>query len=414
MLRLKDKAAFGNRWIDLSKIILLLCLFSSCATPKIIKEHIRADNIDGLIGDYHHQKPKHQKVIEQYIFTSHDFSRDSYGDLNRFVNKSENELLRSKFSAIVSSREDSILQVLDGLDDIKSISSYFKTHPDEQTFLKPIVTGTLTQNIADHEYPDVREVYLAFKNTDIADSIYPYYQSKRNMALPQIGTVLEKYCASEMKIFELYRKEGRKSIPQISSNAYGPLIDQLLDNDIPSSPAETRKLFSKITSKHNPLTAIKETIKSEVNGMVKDINECRVDLAKQLLAGPNLSRCKLPTIQIVVKRREVKCPTGDFQEISKMHNKPAPNSKVNTLLSLASFLPGYIGTAASVVDIYKTYKDSKRQAEEVSPYIKKMAKSVFKNFNDACYQEYDESFGKIRKTVIESQEQFKRLIYENY
>jgi len=375
---------------------------------------MKADDVDALIDDHNIQKTKVQKKIEEFFFTNHDFSRDTYGDLTRFQRQSVSEALQAKFSALVDKREDSILTVLDGFDDINSVSSYYKNHSDEQPFLKPIVIGTIMQDIEDKDYYDARVLYRAFEATDIRDTIYTFYAEKRVLALPQVKVALENYCKSELKLIDVYKKEGRKRIPQVSSTAFDRLIDQLLDEDIPNNPVEIKKTFSRISSKHNPITPIKEIIKDETSGLVKDINECRADLANELLYRPILNRYRLPTIQISVKKKDVKCPVNDFVKIASVYSKPAPNSKVGALLSLASWLPGYVGMAATALDIYKAYKDTKNKANEASPYIKKMATDVFNNLTATCYKEYDESFSDIRKTIVQSQEQLKQAIYEDF
>lgn len=409
---------FRNDSISVFKIFMLYILtitFTSCGTPRIIKEHIAADDIPSLIDDYNGQKSKHQKRISEYIFTSHNFSTDSYGTLLYYQGKSIDDIMKSKFDTVIKHREDSILSVLDNYKQINSIASYYKLHEDEQIFLRPIVAGTLTQNIADYEYKDVRSIYREFKDTDLKDSIYPYYVVKREEAMPQAISVVEAYCKNEMKIFEIYRKEGRGRIPKVSANAFEKVIDNLLDNDIPSDQKRLTTLYKTITGKYNPITAIKDVVKDETGKMMKDMNECRNDLVKELTDYPISNKHKVPTIPISVKKVDVKCPLNEFKAIENLQNQQANRkSKVSTLLSIASWIPNIIGDIASVADIYKTYKDTKKNAEEVSPLIQKMAKAVFVNFNKACQTEYDNSFKTVKQSIQNSHNKLKQAIYEDF
>lgn len=394
--------------------ILLILLLSSCGTPKLLKEQFANDDVIGLVQNYDNQKPKYQKKIVNHIFSNHDFSKDSYGDLIAFQNSSRSADLETRFSDVIKIREDSILSVLDQFKSVRSIASYYKEHADEQSFLCPIVAGTLTQNIQEYEYPDVRTIYREFKNTNIRDSIYPYYAEKRAEALPLAMSKVDKYCQSEVKLLSIYKSEGRERIPQVASTAFEHLIDQLLDYDFPQDQKQLVGLYNKITTRHNPISGIKDVVKDETQKMVKDINGCRKDMVKDLLDPSSTNRYMLPTLPISVKKETVKFPANDFKAIANVYKKPTPHGKINTLLSIASWIPGYIGTAATLADLYKTYKDTKNQANEVAPYIKRMATSVYKNFESTCCQEYDESFENIKKSVLKSQEKLKQAIYEDF
>lgn len=415
MLQFKGKTTFKcKQKCYIILIYALITCITSCGTPGIIKEHIAADDISGLIDDYNRQKPKIQKKIASHIFSNHNFCEDSYGSLIDFRNRCLDESLWLKFDNIIKVREDSILSVLDSFDNIISIASYYNKHSDEQDFLRPIVAGTLTQGIEEYEYKDVRAMFRAFKDTDIKDTIFPYYIAKREEALPQAISAVDAYCKSEMKIFNVYRNEGKKRIPQVSAKAFEKMIDQLLDFNIPNNQSQLMSLYNNITGKNNPIGAIKDIVKDETGKMMKDMNECRGELVKELLDYPNSKRYKLPTIPISVKKIPVKCPINDFKTISIIQNKPDKQSKATVLLSLASWLPGIVGTAATVADIYKTFKDEEKKAAEVSPHIKIMAKSVFANFIQTCKEEYDASFNNIKKTILKSHEQLKQAIHEDF
>ncbi len=395
-------------------IFVLFFFLSSCGTSQLVKEHIKSDNIAELINDHNNLKSNKQKKIESFIFTKHDFSKNSYGELKTFRDKSISDNLRIKFAQIIDAREDSILAVLDGYEKITDIASYYKKHADEQPFLNPIIAGTLLQNIQNYEYSDVRAIYREFKNTDIQDSIYTIYQEKRSQALPLAMNSVDKYCKSEIKLIDIYKKEGKKRIPQVSSIAFEKIVDQLLDCDLSQNMSKLKDRYSKITYMHNPITSIKDIVKDEAQKMSKDINECRSEIVKELLDCSYTNRYRLPTFKIAVKKKPTKFPTNDFMAITNIYNKPTPQSKTNTLLSIASWLPGYVGAAATIADLYKTYKDTKKQAGEVAPYIKRMATVVFKNFTATCSQEYDDSFEDIRKSIVKSQEKFKEAIYEDF
>lgn len=394
--------------------LILTISFSSCATPREIKEHIKTDNISELIADHNGQKPKNQRKIEDYIFNSHDFSKDSYGNLKAYRDKSTQDNMQSQLSVIINAREKSILAVLDSFENIKSIAAYYRGHFDEQSFLNPIIAGTLTQNISDYEYKDVRVIYREFRNTDIADSIYPYYAEKRELALPLAIASVEKYLKSELKLFDIYKAEGKDYIPQIASKAFEQLIDQLLDCDLSKNTPQLKEQYNRITSRNNPITAIKNVVKDEAQKMMKDMNECRSEIVKELIDAKFSSRYEIPTLPISVKKRNVKYPSSELNTIASVYQRPNPQSTINTVLSIASWLPGFIGTVATAANIYKTYKDTKKQATEVSPYIKKMATVVFNNFKATCTQEYNESYEKLREPILESQKQLKQAIYEDF
>ena len=170
--------AFGRyqKYCNMLMLLVVITSITSCGTHGVIKKHIKSDDVFGLIDDYKTQKPKYQKKIIDYIFTKHNFQNDSYATLTDFRFKSLDEYLMIKFDNIVKLREDSILSVLDSYDNINKIATYYKTHDDEHTFLRPIVIGVLTQNITEYEYKDVRAIYREFKDTDIKDSIFPYYK----------------------------------------------------------------------------------------------------------------------------------------------------------------------------------------------------------------------------------------------
>ena len=254
MLTIKGRKTFKCKQKSYTILIyaFIICM-TSCGTPGLIKEHIAADDISGLIDDYNKQKPKYQKKIASYIFSNHNFCKDSYGSLIGFRNRCLDENLWLKFDNIIKVREDSILSVLDSFTNIKSIASYYKKHSDEQDFLRPIVAGTLTQGIEEIGYQDVRAMYRAFKDTDIKDTIFPYYNAKREEALPQAIKAVDTYCKSEMKIFNVYRNEGKKRIPQVSAIAFEKMIDQLLDFNIPNNQSQLINQYKNLTGKNNPV-----------------------------------------------------------------------------------------------------------------------------------------------------------------
>ena len=403
-----------QRYRYILMLLIVITSITSCGAPSVIKKHIKSDDVLGLIDDYKTQKPKYQRTIIDYIFTKHNFQKDSYATLTDFRFKSLDEYLMLKFDNIVKLREDSILSILDSYDNIKNIATYYKTHDDEHTFLMPIVIGVLTQNITEYEYKDVRAIYREFKDTDIKDSIFPYYNIKREEALPQAVSTVEAYCVSEMKIFEAYRKAGRERIPQVSSKAFEKMIDEVLDFDIPKSQKQLLDIYNKTTSRNNPIVEIKEVVKDETGKMMKDMNECRGDLVKELLDVSSTKKYNLSKIPISVKKIPIKCPVNDFKAISDIQNRPEKRNKTGIILSLASWIPGFIGTAATVADLYKGYKDAEKKAAEISPYMKKMAKSVYTNFLQTCNREYDTSLDIVKKSVLKSQENLKHAIYEDF
>ena len=145
--------------------LLLSFFIASCGTPKLLKEHLETDNIASLISDYHELKPKYKTKITQHIFSQHDFSKDSYGTLVNYRDKCNDILLAESFDSVVSMREGQILEHLDNCGDVNCVADYYRSHSDEQPFLCPVISATLTQNIEDYDYIDVRTMYRAFKGT---------------------------------------------------------------------------------------------------------------------------------------------------------------------------------------------------------------------------------------------------------
>ena len=404
----KTKAVLTN---DIYVLILLSFLMTSCGTPKLLKEHLKADNIACLINDYHELKPKYKSKIAQYVFNQHDFSKDSYGMLIQYRDKSNDILLIESFDSVVSKREDQILEHLDKCGDVNSVADYYKSHTDEQAFLSPVVSATLTQNIEDYDYLDVRSMYRAFMGTNICDSIFPYYQQKRELALPAAKAIVKNYCKNEMKLLEVYRKDGRNKIPEIANQTYGVVIDQLLEKDFPEGRYNLTALYERIMDENNPAPKIQTHINQLTQDLRNDMNECRENLVVQLTAYSDGEAWRVPNLSVNVKKIPVKCPIEDMMTISSIQNRQSTSS---TLLSLASFIPGVIGLFATAADIYNSYKDSKETANELTPYIKNMAITINKNLKSTCNKEYDTAMKSLKKNIERSQNQLNKYIDEKY
>ena len=404
----KTKTALKD---DIPLLILLSYFMVSCGTPKLLKEHLEADNIACLINDYHELKPKYKSKISQYIFSQHDFSKDSYGMLIQYRDKSNDILLIGSFDSVVSKREDQILEHLDNCGDVNSVADYYKSHSDEQAFLSPVVSAALTQNIEDYDYLDVRSMYRAFMGTNICDSIFPYYQEKRGLALPVAKAIVQEYCKNELKLLEVYRKDGRKEIPEIANQAYGVVVDQLLENDFPEGRSNLTTLYGRIMEENNPAPKIQTHINQLTQDLRNDMNECRENLVLQLIGYSDRGAWRVPDLTVNVKKLSVKCPIEDMITISSIQNRPSTSS---TLLSLASFIPGVIGLFATAADIYKSYQDSKEMANELTPYIKNMAITINKNLKSTCNKEYDTAMKSLKKNIDRSQNKLNNYIDEKY
>lgn len=404
----KTKAAITS---EIHLLILFSFFMVSCGTPKLLKEHLETDNINLLINDYHELKPKYRTMITQHIFGQHDFSKDSYGTLVNYRDKSNDILLTESFDSVVSIREDQILEHLDNCGDVNSVAEYYKSHSDEQSFLDPVVSATLTQNIEDYGYIDVRTMYRAFKGTNICDSIYPYYQEKRATALPAAKAIVQDYCKNELKLLEVYRQDGRKKMPEIANQTYEVVIDKLLEEDFPEGKSNLTALYGRITEVNNPAPKVQAHINQLMQDLRNDMNECRENLVVQLTGYSEWGAWRVPELTADVKKMSVKCPIGDMMTISSIQNRRSTSS---TLLSLASFIPGAIGLLATAADIYKSYKDSKEKANELTPYIKSMAMTINKNLKNTCNKEYDTALKSLKKNIEHSQNKLNKYIDEKY
>lgn len=390
---------------------IIAFFLSSCGTPKIVKEHLANDDVLGLINDYQTQKPKHRQIVSQHLFGIHDYGKDNYGTLQNFRKQAVLEPLVIYYDSLIDKRESNILETIDGFSNIDQVASYYKSHTDEQNFLHPVLTGVLMQNIEDYDYVDVRRMYRAFSQTDISDSIYPYYSKKRTESLPYAMKVVDEYCDTELKLVNAYMNDGHKQIPQVAANAFDGMIDDLLDMEVPNDMDRVKGTYQSITNSKNPVTDIKNLVRSECTLLAQDIKECRSDLINQLLETTDSHHYKMPVFTIKVNKKDVGFPINDFKAIAQIQNR---TSGTSTLLSLASFIPGAIGWIASALDIYKSSSDAKEQGQELLPYMKQLSVNVFKNLRSTCVKQYNESFNGIKKDVKDSQKLLKQEIYENY
>ncbi len=409
------KAAKTTKNLSPIKLFLgiILFFFSSCATPKLLKQHLETDDINALLDDYHKMKPRNQKIITDHLFNNHNYYSNTYGELLEFREKTIFDPLLPRYDSIITERENHILKVLDRYQDINDVATYFKSHTDEQDFLTPIIAGALLKNFKEYEYSDMRNVYRAFNGTSICDSIFPFYSIKRDSLLPLAMETVKNYCAAEEKLINAYKKEGRRSVIEIASNAYDKLIDPLLDYDIPDNTSKVKDDFQEMTSSYNPVGEIESKISEQTVNLIADINECRTDLIYELLGTSSVNGYKIGQIPVSVTKYPVKCPIDLYNSIASIENRGS--SLGSNLLSIASiFITGFWGLAATALDIYNSAEEAKEQAREVSPYISSLAKKVYDNFKTTCYKEYDTSFNQVKKDIIYTQERLKNTIYENY
>ena len=248
--------------------------FVSCTGTKKIAIDIEGDDVKELIID-NYKFPKHSEDIVNYLMAK-DYASASYTELLQYQNLSiYDEQLGNHFNNILRDREDSVISAL-ATKNIREIAEYYKSRPDEQDFLNPVLFETFVTNSDYLSYEDVKALSVEFSSTDLEDSLTAKFINRRNLIYPYADIYGEKYedsilnLLSNMNIRQVgnyYRTHSydQQFLKPILQNTYLPSINEF-------EYAEVKKLVNAFagTDIHSIFASKYDSIRMTYKPIVKE------------------------------------------------------------------------------------------------------------------------------------------------
>lgn len=418
-------------------IIMVFC-FGSCGTVKQLTPEQRlyfehSANVDKSInnGDVLALIEQHDKFddcksyIEVYLESTHDFANASYSTLNMYKETAKDSTLVEIFDRLIEYKEDDIISELMTLS-IDEIGEYYRNHVDEQCFVRPIIDSLFIQNIGKSDYREVRLLRNSFYNTDIFESVDSTYQRMRMEYLPIVEESVLNYCKEEIESVNLIKKDILSRTTAILIDGL-PLIVEETSNKINRDFFD--KIFSANTSddysikeyaimlvnKKYDVDSIQILIKEPLYELVKSINNSRNSILDYYLDAPIAeSQYSINFRNNPVKYYAPPFPAKHILAIQEIKDKI--DWKSWGLMALG-FIPG-IGTGASLVidavDIlYGLFADNK-ETKMINSHLEQYASELALAYNNKNTQNIEMIFNNISNELIKSQNEFKRLFYENF
>ncbi len=180
----------------LKPILLVVCVLifwgtSSCSPSEKIYKHACNRDLVALIKD-DVKYPEHRRMAQKYIANGFDYDSYSYSSLLELRDISEQDPKLSEFfTAIIADREFSVAKKV--LSDPKTAAVYYKSHLNEQAFLRPVIRVAYVDNIESLTYEEARIVAQSFANTDLAQDITKSFKSYREKLYPASQIFNEEY-----------------------------------------------------------------------------------------------------------------------------------------------------------------------------------------------------------------------------
>lgn len=198
----------------LKPILLAICVLiflgtSSCSPSKKIYRHACNRDLVALIKD-DVKYPEHRQMAQEYIAKEFDYGRYSYSSLLELRDVSAKDPKLSEFfTALIADREFSVAKKV--LSDPETAAAYYKSHSDEQAFLRPVIRVAYVDNIESLTYEEARIVAQSFANTDLAQDITKSFKSYREKLYPASDIFSEAYQEA------VFAKLANMSLSQIAS-----------------------------------------------------------------------------------------------------------------------------------------------------------------------------------------------------
>lgn len=410
-------------------LIAIICaMFTSCSTmvqlpdgtkvkrpsKKEVVAHLRDNNIESLIYDYTCQSKLNSRIYA-HLDSIHPYTSCSYGKLNQYAKLSNtNQDLKKLF-------EDKVLQyetdVLSGFSSksVREIADYYKSHTDEHVFLNDAIQQVYVGQMDSMEYTQIRELDRCFRHTIFSDTIHVVRMTVKETLMPSVKKAVNDYCKKELDMLALVVDNTcKKNALQFMPYAMDKIADKMLDENLPESSQSIAALYQKAWSTYYPKDSIQGMVNNELRNLSEELYEGRKVLASELDDFvPKASEVYLKAPQL--SSAKAKCPIKTLLRLSQVQHQSSGFSLKNFLLGAAGFFVGGLpGIALSAYDIYSSYQDAKTEANAMSPYIKAVIKQIGKNINSSIVQDVHNSHLRVKKTLINNQERFKKSIYDNF
>lgn len=380
---------------------------------EIIDEHLSKNDIEALIEDcikYH----DYSTAIANYLLYDIDYTNADYSLLTHYQDLAlQDSILFNGYESLIILKEEKILDHVSKLD-IDGIADYYKTNPSEQSFLRPVLCDAFLTIIDTLQYVDIKTLYNSFKNTDIGDSISPYYIEMRETIKPVITNSYEAYCTTEKEIKEYYKEKAKEELDLYVANHIETFIEAIFDKDLPRKQEKINEKFKTSFYHSFSMNSMIEIVNTNITELTSVLNAGRIDFIESLSEeGVDNTRFTIPY--------EVSYIKNDFQKvmnISDLYKISEIQHKIDwfgLVLGAASFFTGgWAGLALSVLDIHHGVKDVKGKAAKALPYIQSFVTKTQTYLEDVSSYCITEGFSQYDRKSVQSSNNFKEVIYEIY
>jgi hypothetical protein len=394
-----------------------------------VNDHIAANDIIGLIDDYF-VYPDKQTSIYNYFGYEVNWDDYSYGLLLNCIKETESDsVLHSFFSSVKDDREENILEILSH-SSFEDIGNYYVAHKDEGPFIIDCIQDIIIPELQDADYVLVRHLHNCFKDTELSNSIDSVWEYKRSVLLPSVEEALNAYYKNENVLEDYYLEKCFEDIkgyidstfPQLMEDCINEVENGIMDLLLVSiqtndEPYDTR--VAKIVEKYIPSSNIRQTIRSNVDNLVNDINNSRLSAAMAITLNDSVdyTQIKYPTntINYVSPQIPREIPVAIDNMTSTLRKR---RNAISLLSTAVSFIPG-VGWVVKGVDIALTGADilygissSVKEKQEVDAFLNEFSETLYECEVNQVIQSCKTEFAKVIETINNTRNNYTDQIYE--
>lgn len=386
-----------------------------------INKNLANDNILGLMDNYCCY-PDYRDFLSDYIFNEIDYKDISYSELTTFAEYSQKDsVLCEGFDFVLQQHRQRVCENLAQME-LSQMANYYRNHPDETIFLRPLFQENLISTLSQQDYRYVRDVYNSFSNTDLHPQIDSIYTELRSVVVPKIKQSIEDYSNSETQLLEELKTKTlqeissyiEKGLPIVIEGGLDKINRGILEEIFSSQETDSlsiRDFFEYKVNKEVAQKHIAQLIYNNVNDFASTIAKCRYNIAEQLLSSPPQQNEFI--LQHTFSIENYNYSDINWSPIDKIQQIHEQVDWTSWGLTIVSMIP-VAGVAFDIADLaYSIWSDNKK-GKQINALLEQFAAEYSSMLNQNISENIDIIFNKLFQDLAITQNSFKISIYENF